>query len=126
MKIYGIVKVSIDLVCYSLTFGNSWICSFWPLEAADVAKEQWDALKRYNPSKLDTVEVDRIMAKYFDMSCDLCENSYEANSLQQAQHHYMQVHQVPDGYIKCCGLHFKTKYGILEHIPYHMDESAFR
>lgn len=71
-------------------------------------------------------EVDRIIAKYFDMSCDLCENGYEANSLQQAQQHYMQVHQVIDGYIKCCDEKFKNKYAILEHIPCHMDESAFR
>ncbi|XP_031622017.1 transcription factor grauzone-like [Contarinia nasturtii] len=91
-------------------------------DAANVAKEQLKGLKDII-SSLSTADIQRVVAEHFDMNCDLCGEDFVATSLVQSQFHYMNEHQVADGYIKCCDLRLKHQDQILEHVPYHLNEN---
>lgn len=73
---------------------------------------------------LDAADIDRVIATHFDMSCDRC--NYTLSSLQEAQYHYINEHQVADGYIKCCGIRFKKNVNINGHILWHLKPDMFR
>lgn len=61
------------------------------------------------------------------MHCDHadCEN-VTFTSLQHAKVHYMQEHENPDGYIKCCGIICKTTAEVDDHLLFHMDPNHFK
>lgn len=85
-----------------------------------MAKEQRIALKKFIVS-LNTDEIEQNFNKYFDMSCDLCSDGTNFNSLAQIKYHYLNEHQINDGYIKCCeSMKLKTQDQILDHVPYHI------
>ncbi|XP_031622031.1 zinc finger protein 888-like [Contarinia nasturtii] len=61
---------------------------------------------------------------YFDMKCELCK--IEVSSLQHAKLHYLEEHDIPDGYIKCCDMKFRELKNINDHLQYHMNPSIFK
>lgn len=73
-----------------------------------------------HPKKLNPTEVEDVMAKYFDMYCDVCGFELSTLTLQEAQYHYKHEHNMPDGYVKCCGLRLKSHETINKHILYHL------
>lgn len=62
--------------------------------------------------------------EYFEMQCDLC--AIQFTSLQHARLHYFDDHQSNDGYIKCCGIKFKTDRSVNDHIRFHLDPEKYR
>lgn len=66
---------------------------------------------------------DRLMAKHFDMTCDECD--VRLTSLEDAQMHYSEQHNIADGYLKCCGQRYKEMQGIEQHLQYHQRPEKF-
>lgn len=73
--------------------------------------------------KADHDENERIH-EFFNMKCDTCE--FEFTSLKTAKLHYFDAHQIPDGYLKCCGIKFKVNSKINDHIQYHLDPESYK
>lgn len=92
-------------------------------KSGDVSK-QLDSLRTINSMNLDANEVERVISEHFDMKCDRCDKVFK--SLQEAQFHYMDEHQIANGYIKCCGLVFRKTVNINGHILWHLNPGMFR
>lgn len=43
----------------------------------------------------------------FDMRCEICKS--ELSSLQHAKLHYLDEHDISDGYIRCCEMKFRGR-----------------
>lgn len=87
---------------------------------ADVQK-QLKNLVKYNREEIET---DSLMAQYFDMSCDQCEQRF--SSLADAQQHYPDKHDVAVGYVKCCGRPFHILWKIRQHLRFHSHPELFK
>lgn len=74
-------------------------------------------------AQTNPTDEDRMIAQYFDMSCDICNQN--TASLAQARLHYQQEHDVYQGYIKCCNRKFKRRAYVLEHINWHLNPKLF-
>lgn len=61
---------------------------------------------------------------FFDMSCDLC--SEICVSIEQARDHYLNEHNEPKGYIKCCKTKFFAVGRVKEHIEFHINPDRFK
>lgn len=67
------------------------------------------------------------LSEYFDMTCSHSEcESVKFTSFQHAKVHYLNEHNNPDGFIKCCGIIFKTMYKVDEHLLYHTNPEQFK
>lgn len=67
-----------------------------------------------------------IMLKYFDMSCDWDDCHEIFNTFEEAQMHYDNVHQNPNGYIKCCDIQFNEWRLVKDHINWHLNPEFFK
>lgn len=83
-----------------------------------------DMLRKINVTDMDPNVVERIMSEYFNMKCDHCDEIFK--SLPEAQYHYMHVHDIADGYVKCCGHTFKKNLNINGHVLYHLNPDIFK
>lgn len=61
---------------------------------------------------------------FFDMQCEICKT--ELSSLQHAKLHYLEQHDIPDGYIKCCEMKFREVKNINDHLRYHLNPNIFK
>lgn len=59
----------------------------------------------------------------FDLKCDEC--PIEFQTLNEAQVHYMNVHNNNRGYIKCCDVRLREDCMVKEHIAYHKNPAAY-
>lgn len=73
---------------------------------------------------LKSVDIERVMSQYFDMGCDHCGHLFK--TLSEAQNHYSNKHNIPNGYVKCCRHIFKNDYTINGHILWHLKPELFR
>lgn len=73
---------------------------------------------------IDAATISSVIAEYFDLTCDLC--SVELKSFKHAISHYSTKHKNKNGYLKCCGLKFKQKMHVVDHVRWHLDPSIFR
>lgn len=64
------------------------------------------------------------MDRYFQMKCDLCDTQF--NSLKMARSHYVSEHDVPYGYIKCCGIKLRANSVVLDHIQWHINPDKYK
>lgn len=65
------------------------------------------------------------ISDYIDGSCDLCsEKTFTTFNAVQA--HYLDVHNVKDGYVKCCSKKFHRLNHIRDHMEWHKDPNIFR
>lgn len=64
------------------------------------------------------------IAQTFDMTCDQCEVMFE--SFFMAKRHYLSEHNEPKGYLKCCGLKFKSMLAIDKHIDWHKNPETLK
>lgn len=55
----------------------------------------------------------------FDMSCDLCPRVFE--TFDEAQSHYSDIHDTPNGYIKCCGSKLAHQCKVEKHLKRHLE-----
>lgn len=65
-----------------------------------------------------------LLAKYFDLSCDKCEAVFD--SLLEAITHYQNVHDDPNGYIKCCNIKFQDANLVKDHVQFHENPEIFK
>ncbi|XP_049297236.1 transcription factor grauzone-like [Anopheles funestus] len=70
-----------------------------------------------------TEETNKRLQEFYDMKCELCEEKLE--SFTALKNHYFKQHGV-QGYIKCCGRTFHSRYRLLEHVSYHVGASMVR
>ncbi|XP_052896009.1 transcription factor grauzone-like [Anopheles moucheti] len=75
--------------------------------------------RRCQPSE----ETNQRLQEFYDMKCELCEDKLE--SFTTLKNHYFKQHGV-QGYIKCCGRTFHSRYRLLEHVSYHVGASMVR
>lgn len=61
---------------------------------------------------------------FFDMQCDVCK--MQLFSLQHAKLHYLEEHDIPDGYLKCCEMKFRELKSINDHLEYHVNPNIFK
>lgn len=66
----------------------------------------------------------RFMLENFDMTCDLC--STTSVSVSHARRHYKDIHQMDNGFIKCCDLKFYSNPTIMQHIGAHLNPDKFK
>lgn len=64
------------------------------------------------------------MQQFFDMRCEKCETEF--SSLQHARLHYLEEHEISNGYIKCCGKKFGEVKQINEHLHYHQNPNNYK
>lgn len=84
-------------------------------------QKQLKNLIKYNREEIDT---DRLMAEYFDMKCDQCDQQF--GSLSDALDHYPQQHDIAGGYVKCCGRPFHILWKIRQHLRFHSQPELYR
>lgn len=53
-----------------------------------------------------------------------CEKVFD--SLFDARQHYLNVHNIPNGWIKCCNIKFKYNKTANDHIAWHIDPTVFQ
>lgn len=58
----------------------------------------------------------------FDMSCDLCPTVFV--SYIDARSHYNGLHNIPKGYVKCCGTKLMFRSQIKDHLKRHLDPDS--
>ncbi|XP_037044359.1 transcription factor grauzone-like isoform X3 [Bradysia coprophila] len=75
-------------------------------------------------ASLDKPSRDAELRKFFKMKCDIC-SDVKLDTLKKLRKHYRQVHKT-DGYLICCGMKFKFRHRMLEHIQYHVNPDAHR
>uniref|UniRef100_A0A182ISK1 C2H2-type domain-containing protein n=1 Tax=Anopheles atroparvus TaxID=41427 RepID=A0A182ISK1_ANOAO len=75
--------------------------------------------KKFNP----TDETNRRLQEFYDMTCEIC--AQKLDSFTTLKIHYHQQHQI-QGFIKCCGRKFSSRYRLLEHLSYHVGASMIR
>ncbi|XP_050075053.1 transcription factor grauzone-like [Anopheles maculipalpis] len=83
------------------------------------SQKKISSTKRQQP----TDETNKRLQEFYDMKCELCEEKLE--SFTALKNHYYKQHQV-QGYIKCCGRTFNSRYRLLEHLSYHVGASMVR
>lgn len=76
--------------------------------------------KNFNAVNPDSTSI----KMFFDMRCEICKT--ELSTLQHAKHHYLDQHDIPDGYIKCCEMKFRELKNINDHLQYHMNPNIFK
>lgn len=64
------------------------------------------------------------IGKTFDMSCDQCDKIFD--TFFTAKRHYLSEHKEPKGYVKCCGMKFKSLLAIDKHIDWHKNPESFK
>lgn len=62
----------------------------------------------------------------FDLTCDESSCEVTFTSLKDAKSHYADVHNNPDGYIRCCNQRFKFHLNAREHIKWHLNPTIFQ
>lgn len=67
---------------------------------------------------------DLVIPAYFDMNCDNC--SFVFKTYDEVRSHYLNVHNVNKGHIKCCNKRFRFKPEIRRHIESHEGVSKLR
>lgn len=67
----------------------------------------------------------KFIADNFDMSCELCENK-SFTTLSTAHRHYKAFHNLPHGYVRCCGKRLRSPKAITEHINRHFNPETFK
>lgn len=63
---------------------------------------------------------------FFDMTCDMDRCATVFTSLSNARIHYLNVHSIPNGYVKCCDMKLKTQIDVNDHIAWHKNPASFR
>ncbi|XP_035904949.1 transcription factor grauzone-like [Anopheles stephensi] len=89
------------------------------LQGSSTEQKRSCTVKRQQP----TDETNKRLQEFYDMKCELCEERLE--SFTALKNHYYKQHQV-QGYIKCCGRTFHSRYRLLEHLSYHVGASMVR
>lgn len=77
-----------------------------------------------SPMKLEEIQSDENLKKYFDLKCDVCRE--EMYNLEDARTHYLEDHGNDDGYIKCCGREFRKLRDVNDHLLFHFNPDAFK
>lgn len=88
-----------------------------------MAKEQLEKLKSIMTIVPNPTQIEEIITKYSDPSCDHCKN-YTVSSLQDAKDHYKNKHK-KDGYLKCCDIILRAKSDIKSHVLTHLYQDDF-
>lgn len=72
-------------------------------------------------------DYEKFMLENFNMSCELC-SAKDFKSFFDVKTHYMDAHQMPDGYVKCCNPKRKFIYisQVIDHIDYHLNPDALK
>lgn len=64
------------------------------------------------------VDTQRLLIEYCDMKCDHCDGHF--TSIEEAQCHYLSHHNIPKGYIKCCGQQYSDIESAHGHLLFHL------
>lgn len=67
---------------------------------------------------------DEFIAENFDLSCDLCDAEF--TSFNDARQHYKASHNEDKGYLKCCGMKYRSFSLIRDHIKKHLNPESFK
>ena len=72
-------------------------------------------------------DYEKFMLENFNMSCELC-SAKDFKSFFDVKTHYMDAHQMLDGYVKCCSPNRKFIYisQVIDHIDYHLNPDALK
>ncbi|XP_031623262.1 zinc finger protein 62-like [Contarinia nasturtii] len=90
---------------------------------ADLLK-QLETLKAISKKSIYSDEINPVLLKHYNSSCDLCTKSIPL-SLDASNAHYQEEHQT-DGYIICCNFKFSSSIAINEHALFHLYPEVFR
>lgn len=82
------------------------------------------AATKLTSGTVDGATVSAIIAEYFDHTCDSC--PVQLKTFKHAISHYSTKHNNQSGYLKCCGLKFKKKLHVLDHVRWHLDPTVFQ
>lgn len=67
-----------------------------------------------------------MIPSYFDMNCDIDECSTVFTSYDDARDHYLDVHRIENGYIKCCNTKFRGLINVKSHIAWHSNPDTYK
>ncbi|KAG4070939.1 hypothetical protein HA402_001376 [Bradysia odoriphaga] len=91
----------------------------------DEDKLSFDKPNKYTlHSRSEIEKQDAEIRKFFRMKCEIC-SDVELDTLKKARKHYRQVHKTR-GYLICCGMKFKFRYRMLDHIQFHVNPDGHR
>lgn len=78
-------------------------------------EKQLEELLEFSKTEIDTQQM---MIKYFDMNCENCDTKF--TSIEDAQYHYHAQHEIPKGYVKCCGYQYTNYLIARDHLLCHI------
>lgn len=93
--------------------------------ADEDAQETSRKLEPTTPTTDDTLDIERRIAEYFKMNCDLC--GQHLSSLNVVTAHFSKKHKLERGYLICyCNKKAKMRKSIIEHVQWHMNPNMFQ
>lgn len=64
------------------------------------------------------------MRTFVDQTCEICH--VKLDTLADARTHYLNEHQKPKGYFKCCKSKLKFETSLIDHLNWHVNPKIFR
>lgn len=77
-------------------------------------------IKKCDIEKRDAIDY----PDYVDMSCSMCPTMFD--TIQNARQHYLEIHRLRNGYLRCCQIKMKSLTEVKEHIEWHSNPDLFR
>lgn len=67
-----------------------------------------------------------VFPSYFDTTCDNpdCDTNFE--TYEQMRDHYLQIHSIEHGWVKCCNMKFKWLGNIKSHVAWHDNPQIYK
>lgn len=85
-------------------------------------RQKLDEITAIDINDVSSNEKDEIWAQ-FDLKCDNCTVQFQ--SLNDAQVHYFNEHNIARGYLKCCDMKLREDNMVKEHIAYHKNPTIY-
>lgn len=100
---------------------GSQIKSRKPKSAKDKAINKPEEESAY---KIKMKSFDEEIAQYMGLHCDVCNIAVE--NFAGVKNHMRTVHNIENGYVKCCDKMFYKRANLLHHIRHHVDPNCYR
>lgn len=97
-------------------------------DTSDEQESKYKPLKRPTKTKTraEIDEEDRIIRDFFDLTCNLCEDSPRLEFLASYKNHMRVEHGVEKPFVECCGKKLYEKRKILGHAILHTDPDSLK
>lgn len=63
-------------------------------------------------------------SRFFDLTCEHCPATF--TSFYDARHHYVSLHNISPGYVRCCTVKLRSRFEVMRHLTRHLDPEKYK